>query len=82
MTYIPSRHRRKQTHDQWTECPRTGINDLRAVEEVGGSKPVISGQNVRGQESMTYVLSRHRRKQKPVISRQNVREQESTTYEL
>ena len=44
-------------------CPRTGINDLLAVEALGGSKPVISGQNVRGQESMTYCLSRHRRKQ-------------------
>ena len=32
MTYVLSKHRRKQTRDQWTECPRTGINDLRTVE--------------------------------------------------
>ena len=32
MTYSLSRHRRKQTRDQWTECPRTGINDLRSVK--------------------------------------------------
>ena len=41
---------------------------------------MISGQNVRGQESMTYSLSRHRHK--PVISGQNVRGQESVTYPL
>ena len=88
MTYILSRHRRKQTRDQWTECRRTGIDDLHPVEAseeantgsvdrmsqdrnqlltscrgIGGSKHAISGQNVAGQESMTYILSRHRRKQ-------------------
>ena len=32
MTYGLSRHRRKQTRDQWTECHRTGIDDLLPVE--------------------------------------------------
>ena len=32
MTYGLSRHQRKTTHDQWTECCKTGMNDLRAVE--------------------------------------------------
>ena len=39
MTYVLSRHRRKQTRDQWTECPRTGINDLRAVEVAEEANP-------------------------------------------
>ena len=33
MTYSLSRHWRKLTPDQWTECPRTGIDDLQPVEE-------------------------------------------------
>jgi hypothetical protein len=32
MTYKLSRCQRKQSCDQWTECPSTGINDLQAVE--------------------------------------------------
>jgi hypothetical protein len=32
MTYMLLRCQRKQSHDQWTECPSTGINDLHAVE--------------------------------------------------
>src|SRR5882757_8785982 len=87
-TYVLSKHRSKQTRDQWTECPRTGINDLRPVEaskqtnprsvdrmsqdrnqrlticrSIEANKPAISGQNVPGQESTTYVLSKHRSKQ-------------------
>ena len=41
---------------------------------------MISGQNIAGQESMTYSLSSHGRKQ--VISGQNVARQESMTYGL
>jgi hypothetical protein len=88
MTYSLASHRRKQTRDQWTECPKTGINDLHPVEApekansrsvdrtsqdrnqqltrcrgAGESKLAISGQNVPGQQSMTYKLSRCRRKQ-------------------
>ena len=88
MTYALSRHHRKQKFDQWTECHRTRINDLHAVEAseeanaspvegmsqnrnrrlticrgIGGSKHAISGQNDAGQESMTYILLRHRREQ-------------------
>ena len=32
MTYILSRYRRKHTRDQWTECRRTGMDDLQTVE--------------------------------------------------
>ena len=39
MTYSLSRHRRKQTQDQWTECPRTGINDIRPVEASEEANP-------------------------------------------
>ena len=39
MTYELSRHRRKQTRDQLTEFPRTGINDLRAVEASEEANP-------------------------------------------
>ena len=63
MNYNLSKHQTKQTRDQWRECPRTGINDLPPCRGIGGSKPMISGQNARGQESMTYLLSRHQRKQ-------------------
>src|ERR1700691_1279053 len=60
-TYILSRHQRKKTGDQWTECHRTGINNLPAVK-ASERKEVISGQNVTGHESTTYTLSRHQRK--------------------
>jgi hypothetical protein len=85
-TYILSKRRRKQTRDQWTERPRTEINNLLAVKapekansrsvdrmsqdrnqrlttcrSTGESKLAISGQNVPGQESTTYSLSRRRR---------------------
>jgi hypothetical protein len=63
MTYKLSRWQRKQTCDQWTECPRTGINDLQSCRGARESKVVISGQNVPAQESMTYILSRCQRKQ-------------------
>jgi hypothetical protein len=106
ITYSLSRHQRKKKGDKWTECHRTGINNLHAVKasekEKGSSvdkmsqdrdqqltfcqgirqrKGVIGGQNVTGQESTTYILSRHQRK-KRVISGQNVTGQESTTYIL
>src|ERR1700685_3356537 len=58
-TYSLSRHQRKKTGDQWTECHRTGINNLHPVK---ASEKGISGQNVTGQESTTYTLSRHQRK--------------------
>src|ERR1700691_3696424 len=86
-TYNLSRHQRKKTGDQWTECHWTGINNLQPVKasekENRGSvdrmsqdrnqqlttcqgirerKQGISGQNVTGQESTTYSLSRHKRK--------------------
>jgi hypothetical protein len=63
MTYSLSRCQRKQSRDQWTECPSTGINDLHPVEVARESKVMISGQNVPAQESMTYILSRWQRKQ-------------------
>ena len=62
MTYSLASHRRKQTRNQWTECPRAGINDLHPVEAPEKANS-ISGQNVPGQESTTYSLSRRRRKQ-------------------
>src|ERR1700729_3131070 len=60
-TYSLSRHQRKKTGDQWTECYKTGIKNLPAVK-ASERKEVISGQNVTGQESTTYSLSRHQRK--------------------
>ena len=88
MTYPLLRHHRKQTGYQWTECCRTGIHDLPAVEasqkvnrisvdrmlqdrnpwltvcqSITENKQEISGQNIAGQESMTYHLSKHHRKQ-------------------
>ena len=39
MTYDLSRHRKNQTRDQWTECQRTGINDLRPVEASEEANP-------------------------------------------
>src|ERR1700689_3307607 len=87
-TYTLSRHQRKKTGDQWTECHRTGINNLHPVtpseKEIWGSvdrtthdrnqqlpdcqgirerKQAISGQNVTRQESTTYSLQRHQRKE-------------------
>src|ERR1700677_1979625 len=59
-TYSLSRHQRKKTSDQWTECHRTGINNIHTVK-VRERKVVISGQNITGQESTTYTLSRHQR---------------------
>src|ERR1700677_4090517 len=86
-TYILSRHQGKKSGDQWTECHRTGINNLPAVKAlekekwqsvdrmsqdrnqqltscqgIRERKGVISGQNVTGQGSTTYSLSRHQRK--------------------
>src|ERR1700685_1727651 len=54
-TYILSRHQRKKTGDQWTECHRAGINNLHTVK-ASEKEQVIRGQNVTGQESMTYIL--------------------------
>jgi hypothetical protein len=31
-TYILSRHQRKKRGDQWTECHRTGIDNLHTVK--------------------------------------------------
>ena len=39
MTYSLSRHQRKQTRDQWTECTKTEIDDLLAVEASEEANP-------------------------------------------
>ena len=63
MTYELSRHQRGQTDNQWMEWPRKRNQWLMDCQGIGDGKRGISGQNELAQESMTYVLSRHRRGQ-------------------
>jgi len=53
MTYKLWRGQRRKAQSEWTEGPRSGFNDLHAVEE-GNLR--VSGQKAPDQKSMTYML--------------------------
>ena len=80
-TYKLLRCQKKQTHYQWTECPRTRTNNLHAVEVPNKANPP-SVDRMSQDKNQQLTLCWGAKQSKPTISGQNVPEQEPTTYML